>query len=61
MIQFYTCQGELDAGSEAATPYAGRSDGVEHKVARLKRENERLKQENDILKTAAAYVAKSLE
>jgi len=41
-------------------PGSGRQTGKDAELRALQRENERLKQENDILKKAAAYFAKQL-
>lgn len=45
-------------GREDAFPGHGRRAGSEAEIARLRRENERLKEENVILKKAAVYFAK---
>ncbi len=44
--------------AEAAFPGSGRQSGASTELATLKRENERLREENDILKKAARYFAK---
>jgi transposase len=45
-------------GDDSAFPGSGRRRGQEAELATLKRENARLKEENDILKKAAKYFAK---
>lgn len=45
-------------GKEDAFPGLGRRTGQEAEIARLQRENERLAEENDILKKAARYFAR---
>jgi transposase-like protein len=44
--------------ADAAFPGSGRRAGPEAQLALLKRENERLREENDILKKAARYFAR---
>lgn len=44
--------------AEAAFPGPGRPSGASAELTRLKRENERLREENDILKKAARYFAR---
>jgi transposase len=57
--QLYKWQEALNAkGQENAFPGHGRRLGTEAEVARLKHENERLREENAILKKAAVYFAK---
>lgn len=45
-------------GDESVFPGSGRRRGPDAELAALKRENARLKEENDILKKAARYFAK---
>lgn len=45
-------------GSDSAFPGHGHRRGQEGELAALKRENARLKEENEILKKAATYFAK---
>lgn len=45
-------------GEEGAFPGQGRRAGQTAEIAALQRENERLREENDILKKAARYFAK---
>lgn len=45
-------------GADSVFPGHGRQHGTEAELAALKRENARLKEENDILKKAARYFAK---
>ena len=57
--QLYKWQEQLTAQGKAdAFPGHGRRAGSEAEVARLRRENERLQEENAILKKAAMYFAK---
>jgi transposase-like protein len=46
------------SGTQDAFPGKGRRTGNDEKLAALQRENERLKEENEILKKAALYFAK---
>ena len=46
------------SGSQDAFPGKGHRTGDDEKLAALQRENERLKEENEILKKAALYFAK---
>ena len=46
------------SGAQDAFPGKGRRTGDEERLAALQRENERLKEENEILKKAARYFAK---
>lgn len=57
--QLYKWRDELqDKGVEVAFPGHGRRRGAKAELARLKRENERLQEENAILKKAARYFAR---
>lgn len=57
--QLYKWQEQLQArGKDGVFPGHGRRSGREADVARLKRENERLKEENTILKKAVVYFAR---
>lgn len=57
--QLYKWQEQLSAkGKDDVFPGHGRRAGSEAEVARLKRENEQLKEENAILKKAAVYFAR---
>ena len=57
--QLYKWQAQLSArGKDDVFPGHGRRAGSEAEVARLRRENERLKEENTLLKKAAVYFAK---
>ena len=49
---------ELDQHGTVAFPGRGRQPAPQEELARLRRENERLREERDILKKAAAYFAK---
>jgi transposase-like protein len=57
--QLYKWQEQLNAkGQDDVFPGHGRRAGAEAEVAKLKHENERLKEENAILKKAAVLFAK---
>ena len=56
--QLYKWRKELSAKSPSAFPGKGHIFGKEAELQQLKAENERLKQEVDILKKAAVYFAK---
>lgn len=56
--QLYKWQEQLTAKGNDAFPGHGRRAGSEVEVARLRRENARLEEENTILKKAAMYFAK---
>lgn len=57
----YKWQRELQMKGDKAFPnQPGRKSAADDEVARLKRENERLQEEIDILKKAAAYFARDL-
>jgi len=56
--QLYKWQEQLQAQGDEAFPGHGRPPAAEAELARLKRENERLQEENDILKKAARYFAR---
>jgi transposase len=58
--RLYKWQSDLEKKPEAAFSGSGRRPEPENELARLRRENERLKEENIILKKAAAYFAKDL-
>lgn len=58
--RLYKWQNDVEEKSEAAFPGSGRRPEPEAELVRLRRENERLKEENIILKKAAAYFAKDL-
>lgn len=58
--QLYKWKEQLDKRGAEAFPGKGRRSGQGDEVARLKRELERVKEERDILKKAAAYFAKEL-
>ena len=60
--QLYKWQKEIDAKGDDAFQGPGRKPASqEDELARLKRENARLQEENDILKKAAAYFARELK
>lgn len=59
--QLYKWQEQINAKGSEAFPGKGRRSGKDDDVAKLKRENERLKEENDILKKAARYFARESE
>ncbi len=56
--RLYKRQAEINRAGKQAFPGSGRRPAEEDEIARLKRENEQLKEERDILKKAAAYFAK---
>jgi len=57
--QLYKWRDELqDKGADGAFPGHGRRRGADAELARLKRENERLKEENAFLKKTAIYFAR---
>src|SRR6266404_2493049 len=58
--RLYKWQSDVEEKSEAAFSGAGRRPEPQAELARLRRENERIKEENIILKKAAAYFAKDL-
>ena len=60
--QLYKWKQQLALKGEAAFSGGGRpSTDNQSELASLKRENERLKEENEILKKAAAYFARELK
>lgn len=58
--QLYKWKEQLNKRGAQAFPGIGRRSTQADEVARLKRELERVKEERDILKKAAAYFAKEL-
>jgi transposase len=56
--QLYKWQEQISARGAEAFPGKGRRSGQEDELAKLKRENDRLKEENEILKKAARYFAR---
>lgn len=58
--QLYKWKQQIDQSQADAFPGSGRQAEADGEVAQLKRELERLREENEILKKAAAYFAKSL-
>jgi transposase len=58
--QLYKWKEQLDKRGAGAFPGKGRGGTQGDEVARLRRELERVKEERDILKKAAAYFAKEL-
>ena len=58
--QLYKWKEQLDKRGTKAFPGAGRHRGKADEVTRLRRELEKVKEERDILKKAAAYFAKEL-
>jgi transposase-like protein len=58
--QLYKWKEQLDKRGAEAFPGIGRRSAQGDEVARLKRELERVKEERDLLKKAAAYFAKEL-
>lgn len=59
--QLYKWQEQIQAKGEDAFPGKGRRSGQDDELAKLKRENERLKEEVVILKKAARYFARESE
>lgn len=57
----YKWQKELSDKGESAFNGPGRPSSSSDEVAQLKRENERLKEELEILKKAAAYFAREIK
>jgi transposase len=58
--RLYKWQSDVEKKQDAAFSGSGRRPEPANELARLRRENERLKEENIILKKAAAYFAKDL-
>ncbi len=56
--QLYKWKEALEAKGEAAFPGSGKHTETSKELARLRRENARLKEEMEILKKAAIYFAK---
>ncbi len=56
--QLYKWQEQIQSKGTDAFPGKGRRSGLDDEVAKLKRENDRLKEENEILKKAARYFAR---
>jgi len=59
--QLYKWKDQMEKRGEEAFPGRGRRAAPDAELARLRRENERLKEENDILKKAARYFARVSE
>lgn len=58
--QLYKWKEQLEKRGAKAFPGAGRHRGKADELTRLRRELEKVKEERDILKKAAAYFAKEL-
>ncbi len=56
--QLYKWQDQIQVKGEDVFPGKGRRSGEDAELAKLKRENDRLKEENEILKKAARYFAR---
>ena len=56
--QLYKWQEQISVQGDEAFPGKGCHSGKNAELAKLKRENERLKEENDILKKAERYFAR---
>ena len=56
--RLYKWQAQVQAHGEHSFPGSGRLPAPADEVARLRRENARLREERDILKKAAAYFAR---
>ena len=59
--QLYKWKEQLSQRGEGAFPGSGRGSGGNDELARLRKELEKVKEERDILKKAAAYFAKELK
>lgn len=60
--QLYLWRDQYDEKGDQAFPGAGRHTGqTDSDLARLRNENEKLKEENEILKKAAAFFAKEMK
>ena len=57
-IMLYRCISEYETYGEEAFVGAGHQRSEDAELRKLRKENERLKMENEILKKAAAYFAK---
>ena len=59
--QLYKWKEQLSQRGAGAFPGSGRGSGNNDELARLRKELEKVKEERDILKKAAAYFAKELK
>lgn len=59
--RLYKWKEQLARRGAGAFPGSGRGSGSQDEVSRLRKELERVKEERDILKKAAAYFAKELK
>ncbi len=59
--QLYKWKEQLGKRGAGAFPGSGRGTGSSDELARLRKELEKVKEERDILKKAAAYFAKELK
>ena len=59
--QLYKWKEQLNKRGPVAFPGSGRGSGSNDELARLRKELEKVKEERDILKKAAAYFAKELK
>jgi transposase-like protein len=59
--QLYKWKEQLNRRGQGAFPGSGRGSVSSDEVSRLRKELERVKEERDILKKAAAYFAKELK
>jgi transposase-like protein len=59
--QLYKWKEQLNKRGSVAFPGSGRGSGSNDELARLRKELEKVKEERDILKKAAAYFAKELK
>jgi transposase len=58
--QIHKWKKALETQQADAFPGHGRQSGAAAELAKLRRENERLQQENEVLKKAASYFAREL-
>ncbi len=59
--QIYKWKNQSAEKQDSAFPGQGQQLGKDAELTRLKHENQRLREENEILKKAAAYFAKELQ